>query len=80
MAGKPGSTTTRVVGAHAGVNEGDTVQFKVAKGGKEFPVRIVNDRGAKNKTNVARINRRKNKDRRVSNNNLNTPHGGTPRG
>ena len=56
---KPGSMSTRVVGSHAGVNKGDTVKFKTARGGKEFPVRIVKDRGAKNVTNVARHKKKK---------------------
>lgn len=54
---KAGSTSTRVVGAHAGANKGDTVRFKVAKGGKEYPVKIVKDRGAKNRSNVGKRSR-----------------------
>lgn len=56
---KPGSTSTRVVGAHAGANKGDTVRFKVARGGKEFPVKIVKDRGAKNQSRVGKVTRTK---------------------
>ena len=56
---KPGSTSTRVVGKHAGRNAGDTVKFKVAKGGKEFPVKIVKDRGTKNTSRIGKLSRAK---------------------
>ncbi len=58
MGKKPGSTSTRVVGAHAGRNKGDTVKFKVAKSGKEYPIKIVKDRGAKNITNAGKRKKR----------------------
>lgn len=61
MGKKPGSTSTRVVGAHAGRNKGDTVKFKVARGGKEFPVKIVKDRGAKNQSRIGKATRHKQK-------------------
>ena len=59
MKKKPGSTTTRVVGKHAGKNAGDTVKFKVAKGGKEYPVKVVKDRGSKNTSRVGKLSRKK---------------------
>lgn len=40
---KPGSRFTKKV--TRGPNKGDTVSFKVAKGGKPFPTRVVKDRG-----------------------------------
>lgn len=39
----PGTTfTKRIV---KGPNKGDTVRFKIAKGGKPFPTAVVKDRG-----------------------------------
>jgi hypothetical protein len=42
---KPGSTFTKVI--TRGPNKGDTIQFKVAAGGKPFPVRVIKDTGKK---------------------------------
>lgn len=42
---KPGSTFTKKI--TRGPNKGDTVKFKVAKGGKPFPTRVLKDRGKK---------------------------------
>lgn len=44
---KPGSTFTKVI--TRGPNKGDKVSFKVAKGGKPFPTRVLVDKG-KNST------------------------------
>ena len=49
---KPGRTFTKKV--TKGDNKGDTVKFKVAKGGKPYPTKIVKDVGSKNTSNVAR--------------------------
>jgi hypothetical protein len=38
---KPGSTFTKKI--VRGPNKGDTVAFKVARGGKPFPTRVVKD-------------------------------------
>lgn len=43
MARKPGSTFTRVV--TRGPNKGDKVKFKVAPGGKAYPVSVLLDKG-----------------------------------
>ena len=40
---RKGSTFTKKI--TRGPNKGDTTQFKVAKGGKPFPIRVVNDKG-----------------------------------
>ena len=40
---KPGSTFTKKI--TRGPNKGDTVRFKVAKGGKPFPIRVLKDVG-----------------------------------
>ena len=40
---KPGSTFTKTV--TRGPNKGDRVSFKVAKGGKPFPTRVLKDKG-----------------------------------
>lgn len=42
---KPGSTFTKII--TRGPNKGDRVQFKVAAGGKPFPVRVLKDTGKK---------------------------------
>ncbi len=42
-----------------GPNKGDTVRFKVAKGGKPYPTKIVKDVGKRNTSNVAKRGRRK---------------------
>jgi hypothetical protein len=39
----PGATFTKTI--ERGPNKGDTVQFKVAPGGKPFPQRVLADRG-----------------------------------
>lgn len=44
---KPGVTFTKTV--TQGPNKGDRVAFKVARGGKPFPTRVVSDKG-KNST------------------------------
>ena len=53
---KPGSTFTKKV---IGKNKGDTVKFKVARGGKPYPTKIVKDVGKKNKSNVAKRKKKK---------------------
>lgn len=40
---KPGSTFTKTI--TRGPNKGDRVSFKVAKGGKPFPTRVLRDKG-----------------------------------
>ena len=40
---KPGATFTKTI--TRGPNKGDKVQFKVAAGGKPFPIRVLNDKG-----------------------------------
>jgi len=40
---RPGSTFTKSI--EQGPNKGDVVQFKVAAGGKPFPVRVIRDNG-----------------------------------
>jgi len=40
---KPGSTKTKII--TRGPNKGDKVKFKGAKGGKPFPVAVINDKG-----------------------------------
>lgn len=42
---KPGSTFTKKV--TQGPNKGDTVSFKIARGGKPFPTRVIKDVGKK---------------------------------
>ena len=42
-----------------GVNKGDTVKFKVAKGGKPFPQKVVKDVPPKNKSKVAAKGKKK---------------------
>ena len=40
---KPGSTFTKTI--ERGPNKGDRVQFRVAKGGKPFAIRVLHDKG-----------------------------------
>ena len=40
---KPGSTFTKTI--TRGPNKGDRVQFRVAAGGKPFPIRVLRDKG-----------------------------------
>jgi len=57
MKKKPGSTFTKKL--TQGPNKGDTVTFRVARGGKPYPVRVVKDIGSKNKSRVAKRQRKK---------------------
>ena len=54
---RAGKTFTKKV--TKGPNKGDTVSFRVAKGGKPYPTRIVKDVGAKNTSNVAKRKKKK---------------------
>lgn len=54
---KSGSTSTRKV--TKGPNKGDTVRFKVAPGGKEYPTRVTRDTGSKNQSKIGKSSRKK---------------------
>ena len=54
---KPGATFTKKL--TRGPNKGDTVSFKVAKGGKQFPTKVRKDVGSKNKSRVGKLSKRK---------------------